>query len=117
MPLTPDAVAHLEAAGHDAVHASQVGLSEATDRAILEFARQQGRIVVTSDLDYPRLLALEQADGPGLVLFRGGTYSDREMLKLLDRVLTHAGDLDLEHSILVVDRFRVRRRALGRSSP
>lgn len=113
MPLTPDAVTHLQAAGHDAVHASRVGLSEASDKDILAFARLQGRIVVTADLDYPRLLAIQQADGPGLVLFRGGAYSDVEMLAVLDRVLARAGDFDLEHSILVVDRSRIRRRSLG----
>jgi hypothetical protein len=45
-------------------------------------------------------------------LFRGGAYSDREMLALLDRVLARASALDLEHSIVVVDRTRIRRRAL-----
>jgi len=30
------------------------------------------RTVVTADLDYPRLLALAGAAGPGRILFRGG---------------------------------------------
>jgi len=34
------------------------------------------------------------------------------MLALLDRVLTRASTLGLEHSIVVVDRKRIRRRAL-----
>ena len=61
---------------------------------------------------YPRLIALQQADRPGIILFRGGAYSDREMLALLDRVLARASTLGLEHSIVVVDRKRIRRRAL-----
>lgn len=63
MPVTPQAVAHLEAAGHD-------------------------------------------------ILFRGGSYSDRQMLALLDRVLAQAKELDIEHSITVVARDRIRRRPL-----
>jgi len=63
------------------------------------------------DLDYPRLLALQQADGPGIVLLRGGSYSDAEM-RLLDRVLARSASLDLEHSIVVVTRQRIRRRPL-----
>jgi predicted nuclease of predicted toxin-antitoxin system len=47
MPLTPDAVSHLQAAGHDAVHASSVGLAQATDREIIEIARRDRRVVVT----------------------------------------------------------------------
>ena len=112
MPVTPQAVTHLEAAGHDAVHASSVGLASAADVAVLERARAEARIVVTADLDYPRLVALQKADGPGIILFRGGSYSDRQMLTLLDRVLAQAKDRDLEHSITVVDRDRIRRRRL-----
>ena len=47
-----------------------------------------------------------------MLLFRGGSYSDAEMLALLDRVLLQAAELDLEHSITVVDQRRVRRRGL-----
>ena len=113
MPLTPEAVPHLQAQGHDAVHAGgQIGLSRALDDVILEAAREQDRIVVTADLDYPRLLAKLRAHGPGLILFRGGSYTDREMLALLDRVLARAHELDLAHSITVVDRHRIRRRPL-----
>jgi len=110
MPVTPRAVPHLQAAGHDAVHASAVGLSTAADERVLAIARLEGRIVVTADLDYPRLLAVGRAEGPGIVLFRGGSYSDDEMLGLLDRVLPLGSEL--ERSITVVDRDKIRRRRL-----
>jgi predicted nuclease of predicted toxin-antitoxin system len=112
MPVTPQAVPYLRGKGHDAVHASAVGLGSRPDSEILDRARAEGRIVVTSDLDYPRLLAFFKADSPGVILFRGGSYSDAEMLALLDRVLGQGTELDLEHSITVVDQHRVRRRTL-----
>lgn len=112
MPVTPDAAKHLRAAGHDAVHASHIGLAFAADTAIIDFARAEKRIVITADLDYPRLIALEGADFPAVILFRGGSYTDEETLALLDRVLLRASELDLEHSISVVDRRRIRRRRL-----
>ena len=112
MPVTPDAAPHLRAAGHDAIHAVDLGLARSSDNEVLAAARREGRIVITADLDYPRLIALQQADRPGVILFRGGAYSDREMLALLDRVLARASTLDLDHSIVVVDRTRIRRRAL-----
>ncbi len=55
---------------------------------------------------------LEQADGPRVILFRGGSHSDAEMLDLIDRVLARSATLDLEHSIVVVDRQGIRRRPL-----
>ena len=112
MPVTPQAVPYLQGKGHDAVHASAVGLGSRPDSEILDRARAEGRIVITSDLDYPRLLAFLKAGSPGVVLFRGGSYSDAEMLALLNRVLGQCTELDLEHSITVVDQHRVRRRTL-----
>lgn len=112
VPVTPQAVAHLHAQAHDAVHASSVGLASAPDTEILERARGEGRVVVTADLDYPRLLALQKASSPGIILFRGGSYSDREMLALLDRVLAQGEVLQINSSITVVDRDRIRRRPL-----
>lgn len=112
MPVTPQAVAHLQAKGHDAVHVSTIGLGAKPDTDIIERARTEDRVVVTADLDYPRLLALLKADRPGLILFRGGSYSDAEMLRLLDRVRAQSETLDLERSIIVVDRHRIRRRPL-----
>lgn len=113
MPVTPQAVTHLRAKGHNAVHAFDVGLGTKPDSEILERARTEDRIVITADLDYPRLLALLGADRPGVILFRGGSYSDAEMLALLDRVLAAQGEtLKLERSVTVVDQHRIRHRSL-----
>src|SRR5438874_13275557 len=112
MPVTPDAAPHLRAAGHDAVHAADLGLARSSDNELLTVARREERVIITADLDYPRLIALQQTDRPGVILIRGGAYSDREMLALLDRVLARASTLDPEHSIVVVDRTRICRRAL-----
>jgi predicted nuclease of predicted toxin-antitoxin system len=118
MPVTPTAVAHLEARGHEAIHASTPGLATEDDSEILERARIEDRIVVTADLDYPRLLALLEADRPSVILFRGGSYSDAQMLALLDRVLAQSDRLELGRSITVVDQQRIRRRSLpSRTEP
>jgi predicted nuclease of predicted toxin-antitoxin system len=65
-------------------------------------------VIITADLDFPRLLALASARGPGLVLFRGGNYSDAEMVDLLERVLTKVPVEVLESAVCVVDKHRVR---------
>jgi predicted nuclease of predicted toxin-antitoxin system len=54
MPVTPRAVPHLEEKGHEAVHASAVGLGGRPDSEVLDRARVEARIIVTADLDYPR---------------------------------------------------------------
>ena len=69
MPLSPALARMLFDLGHDAVHASEIGLGQAADSEIIERARNEHKIVVTADLDYPRLLALSLAAEPSLICF------------------------------------------------
>jgi len=49
MPISPDAARWLIEKGHDATHASDVGLDRGPDLEVLEAARIEDRIVVTAD--------------------------------------------------------------------
>jgi predicted nuclease of predicted toxin-antitoxin system len=75
MPVSLNLLYVLRSYGHEGVHASQIGKSCAPDEELLKLASQENRIIITADLDYPRLLALSLARGPGIILFRGGNYS------------------------------------------
>lgn len=66
MPLSPGLATWLRERGHEADHASAVGLHNAKDQRIIEVAREQNRIIVTADLDYPQLLAVSRAKDPGV---------------------------------------------------
>lgn len=112
MPLSPAAARWLGSQGHDAAHANDLGLQRASDADIMARARQEGRTVITADLDYPRLLALAQATEPSLILFRHGNWSDGEIVARLAEVLRSVPETEIAQSILVVDRDRVRRRRL-----
>jgi predicted nuclease of predicted toxin-antitoxin system len=112
MPLPPELADWLVGQGHDAVHALALGMDRATDQAIIDRAHQDGRTIVTADLDYPRLLALSQASRPSLILFRGGDWRDVEVIERMAGVLHSVTQADIESCILVVDRDRVRRRRL-----
>jgi predicted nuclease of predicted toxin-antitoxin system len=97
MPLSP-ALAHwLAALGHDA--ASTLGLDRASDAEILARAARDMRTVVTADLDYPRLLALAVAAGPGLILFRRGDWSEADVIARTQQLLDNLseGRCNAEH--------------------
>lgn len=108
MPVSRTLAEVLRRRGHQASHADDLGLARAPDREVLEHARSEGSVVITADLDFPRLLVLSLATRPGLILFRGGNYSDAEMAALLTRVLDTVSPEDLVRSICVVDGMRVR---------
>ncbi len=112
MALSPQLAFWLSSQGHDAVHASQLSLDRAPDTEILVAAGNQDRVVITADLDFPRLLATLGASGPGLILLRGGNYSESEALDCVRRVLNAIPQDELKRSIVVVDHQTVRRRRL-----
>lgn len=112
MPLSPDLAGWLRAQGHDAVHASELSLHQSPDEMILAAAAGQNRVIITADLDFPMLLAISRAGGPGLILLRGGNYTEAESLECVSRVLMSIAHDELPKSIVVVDRERVRRRWL-----
>ena len=112
MPLSPELALRLVQQGHDAIHVSHIGLDRASDVAILERARSEEQVVVTADLDYPRLLALAKAEGPGRILFRGGDYGEQEAVDRLRRALETIPNEEFPRSIIVIEKGRSRRRRL-----
>jgi predicted nuclease of predicted toxin-antitoxin system len=95
MPLPPALARWLTAQGHDAVHASALGLGRSTDTEILTRARQDARTVITADLDCPRLLALAGAEGRSLILFRGGDRSEPDVIARMQQIFhPHGRDRD-----------------------
>lgn len=66
-PLTVDALA---AEGKDIVRVSSLLPRNASDVDILDLARQQGRVLITQDLDFSALLALGGYDRPSLITLR-----------------------------------------------
>jgi predicted nuclease of predicted toxin-antitoxin system len=112
MPVSPTLLQVIQDHGYQGVHAAQIGQHSASDVELLAIARREDRVIITADLDFPRLLALSSERGPGIILFRGGNYSDQEMRTLLDKVLREVPETKLRHSVCVVDKERVRIRLL-----
>jgi predicted nuclease of predicted toxin-antitoxin system len=61
---------HLKAAGHDAVHVSEIGLTSTDDQVILDRARSQDRILISGDHDFIQLLFSSGDIRPSLILVR-----------------------------------------------
>jgi predicted nuclease of predicted toxin-antitoxin system len=69
--LSPRVLDPLRAAGHDVVHARDVGLQSAPDQVVLAAALEQGRVLLTLDTDFGALLALSGALQPSIVCSEG----------------------------------------------
>src|ERR1051325_6882303 len=71
MNLSPEWVDEFIAHGWDAVHWSTVGDPMATDSAGMAWARANGYVIFTHDLDFGTMLALTHANGPSVFQVRG----------------------------------------------
>lgn len=117
MPLSPGLARWLADQGHESHHASARGFAHWSDERILAVALTEKRIVVTADLDYPRLLAEMALTAPAVILLRGGAISEKDAIEFLRRVLMTMPPATLQQSLVVVDRRRVRFRRLPLREP
>jgi len=70
MSLSPQWVPAPAAHGYDVRHWSSVGRAWAEDYEIMEWAKQDGCVVFTNDLDFGDLLAASSADQPSVIQVR-----------------------------------------------
>jgi predicted nuclease of predicted toxin-antitoxin system len=87
MGISPRTVNWLKAAGYDAVHLVDEPLERLPDDEILVKAREEGRILLTVDLDFGYLLAASKAILPSVILFRLGNESYEIINERLAEVL------------------------------
>jgi predicted nuclease of predicted toxin-antitoxin system len=110
MNLSPDWVEVLAGEGIDAVHWSEIGASSASDKELMAWAKSNGHIVLTHDLDFGAILAATNADAPSVIQLRFQNLAPSHARQLVVKVL-HDYQLALEQGALISlaeDKERVR---------
>ena len=112
--LSPRVAAGLTSAGFDSVHVAEVGLLTATDQAILDYAAENGLVIVSADTDFGELLALSRgAIRPSAVLLRSADrLTPDHQAALLAANLPAATDELKAGALVTIARGRVRIRSL-----
>jgi predicted nuclease of predicted toxin-antitoxin system len=99
--------------GQESVHARDVGLATADDKAVVEYARRDGRIIVTHDLDYGDLLIMAEAPRPSVLIFRLRRSSPSTMCQRLKEAWEPIRAAIEEGAIVVIEDAAVRIRSLS----
>ena len=99
-------------AGWEALHWSQVGASTASDQKIMAWARDNGYVVFTHDLDFSALLAATQGEGPSVVQVRTQNILPEAIGNLVVDSLKRYRDELEKGAIITIDPVRARVRIL-----
>jgi predicted nuclease of predicted toxin-antitoxin system len=95
----------LQAKGHDVVEARSLG-PDPGDKVLLQWAESQGRILVTIDTDFGKLIYAERSSHSGLVRLPDVPATRR--IQLLDQVLHSYGSQIARGAVVTVRGERIR---------
>ncbi len=116
MNLSVEWIPLLTAAGHVAVHWSEVGDPKASDTALMQWALDNACTVFTHDLDFGTMLALSGASGPSVLQVRCLNVLPEAIGPLVLALLrTYANQID-QGALVVADERRERVRILPLSA-
>ena len=112
MNLSPDWVQILVEKGFEAVHWSSVGKANSSDHAIMAWARANGYVLLTHDLDFGAILAATKAKGPSVVQIRAQDVNPHHIGNSVTRILLQFQQYLEKGAILTVDESKSRVRIL-----
>ena len=112
MNLPPAVAEWLQSKGHDAAHIREIGLGHLPDREVFARAAEEGRIVVTFDLDFGEIAGLAGATGATVLLLRLRLAHQDYLHQRLQATIVEAADALEAGATVVVENARIRFRRM-----
>ncbi|MEW6350118.1 MAG: DUF5615 family PIN-like protein [Thermodesulfobacteriota bacterium] len=100
----------LIAAGHDAATVYEEALSGAPDVQVLATCLEEGRAIVTLDLDFTDIRLYPPEKYPGIIVFRVHSQDKEYLLWCLNRLLPFLETEPLDGRLWIVEEDRIRLR-------
>jgi len=115
MGVAPSTVYRLQQEGYDAIHLSDEGLARLPDPQIILKAQTEDRIVLTFDLDFTDLLAVNKDPSPSIIIFRLKNTLPSFVTSRLMIIIVECRETLNSGAIIIVEdsRYRVRKLPLG----
>ena len=112
MNLSPVWESTLSAAAIEATHWSRIGKGDAPDSEIMAYARENGFIVLTHDLDFGTLLAHSRDHKPSVVQLRGQEVTPALMGSVIIAALSEFEDILEQGALVTIEPDKTRARVL-----
>jgi predicted nuclease of predicted toxin-antitoxin system len=112
MNLSPRWLDLLTGGGLEAVHWSAVGAGNAPDLEIMAYAKTNGYVVLTHDLDFAAILAATQGEKPSVVQIRSEQLNPEVIGERVVLALRQMATELAEGALVTVDPERTRVRVL-----
>lgn len=98
--------------GHDAVSVFDQTLSGEKDPTIFEVCQEEGRILVTLDLDFANIQAYPPATAAGIVVLRLAHQDKPWVLEVVQQLISAFATKPVSHQLWIVEEDRIRIRGL-----
>ena len=95
-------------AGHDAVTVVDQGMEGARDSDLASVCLDEGRVIVTFDLDFADIRAYPPSAYPGLVVFRLDSQARDHIAAAATRLLEVLAGVTLDGQLWIVEESRIR---------
>ncbi|HIB11756.1 MAG TPA: hypothetical protein EYM32_14205 [Dehalococcoidia bacterium] len=113
MNLSPDWVNLFAQNGMEASHWSNIGDPRAYDQVIMDWARTNGYVVITHDLDFGSLLVTTRAHGPSVIQVRTQNIMPQILGHRIVQILQQYEPVLESGALITVDEIRSRIRILS----
>ena len=110
--LPGEAATLLRELGHDAVSAAEIGLDRASDDVLIQFAKQDTRVIATLDGDYSQIISTRALSGPSVIFLRERTPNHVLASALIHEVCARYEPQLMAGCLITCTRKAVRVRAL-----
>jgi predicted nuclease of predicted toxin-antitoxin system len=98
--------------GHDAVSVFDQTLSGKKDPTIFEVCQDEGRILVTLDLDFANIQTYPPATSAGIVVLRLAHQDKPWVLEVVEKLIPALATKSVFHQLWIVEEDRIRIRGL-----
>ena len=112
MNLSPDWCQALSQFGIESIHWANVGEPTVPDKILMEWAKSNGYIVFTHDLDFGSILAATQANAPSVIQVRVQDTFPEMLIDTVMAVLKQFEPQLLAGALITIDKNKSRVRIL-----